>query len=518
MFKKIQKLMHKRQPIKQQQFTNKDDLLHSDLYKNLQILRSIYEDCFDVAFRTFLIGGETKAALIYIEGLSNTEQIENNVLATLMSKSLGKVSPHDVLEEKVHLSKIKEINKFAQCIENISIGNPVLLMQQERRGFALGLAKWEQRGIEEPSAESVIRGPREGFVEALGVNTSLLRRIIKSPDLKMQSSNVGRYTKTSVVIAYIEGIADKSLIEEVRSRLNRIEVDGVLETGYIEELIEDYPLSPFPQLLTTERPDVVSANLLEGRVAILVNGTPFVLIAPVSFFSFFQSADDYYNRYFNGSAIRLLRFLFMLVSVLLPSLYVAVLTHHQEMVPTTLLLSMASSRETVPFPAFVEALMMEITFEALREAGLRLPKQVGAAVSIVGALVIGQAAVQAGIVSAPMVIVVALTGIASFMVPRYAQGIALRLLRFPIILLAGTLGLLGIMLGVITIVIHLCKLHSFGVPYLSPIAPLKNRELKDVLIRAPWWMLNTRPHFTGEYNKYRQSTGQKPSSNEEDEI
>ena len=245
-------------------------------------------------------------------------------------------------------------------------------------------------------------------------------------------------------------------------------------------------------------------------MVILVDGTPFVLVAPITFFSLLQSPEDYYQRYLISSVIRILRFVFMVFSLVLPSLYVAVLTYHQEMVPTNLLISAASSRESVPFPALVEALMMEITFEALREAGVRLPKQVGAAVSIVGALVIGQAAVQAGLISAPMIIVVAITGIASFMVPHYSQGISLRMLRFPIMLLAGSLGLLGIMLGVITIVVHLCTLRSFGVPYLSPIAPLKDRELKDTLIRAPWWKMNTRPRLTGEFNPTRQSSGQKP--------
>ena len=247
-------------------------------------------------------------------------------------------------------------------------------------------------------------------------------------------------------------------------------------------MIEDNPNSPFPQIMTTERPDVACSNLfLGGRAVILVEGTPFCLIAPISFFSLIQSQEDYYRRFMIGTLIRWLRYLFLGLSLLLPSVYIAVLTFHHEMVPSPLLLSMAASRETVPFPAIIEALIMEITFEALREAGVRLPKQIGSAVSIVGALVIGQASVQAGLVSAPMVIVVAITGISSFMMPRYIAGIAIRMLRFPIMLLAGTLGLLGIIMGVIAIVIHLCNLRSFGVPYLAPLAPLKGKELKDVL-------------------------------------
>ena len=333
----------------------------------------------------------------------------------------------------------------------------------------------------------------------------------------MQSIIVGRYTQTEIIIAYIKGLADKTLIEEVTNRLQRIDIDGVLESGYIEEMIEDNPFSPFPQLINTERVDVAAAGLLEGRVVILIDGTPDVLVAPITLYSLLQSAEDYYQRFMISTTIRWMRYFFLVISLLLPSLYVALITYHQEMVPTALLISMARSREEIPFPALVEALIMEIFFEVLREAGIRLPKQVGSAVSMVGALVIGDAAVAAGIISAPIVIVVAITGIASFMIPRYSAGIAIRMLRFPMIFLAGTMGLLGIILGVISIVVHLCSLRSFGISY-HPIAPINGRELKDVLIRAPWWKLNTRPHLTGEDNKYRQAPGQKAGSRQRSRV
>ncbi|WP_134701152.1 spore germination protein [Ammoniphilus sp. YIM 78166] len=485
--------------------------LSSDLDQNLHLLQSIYEDCSDVVFRPFLIGGKTKAILLYIEGLSNIEEIDASVLSPLMEESAGKMKNlNEWFEMKISVSKVKEIKTVGDCIEHLSIGNPLLLVEKEMKGFALGLAKWEKRSVEEPTAEAVIRGAREGFTESIGVNTSLLRRRLRTPQLKMKSMQIGRYTKTEVIVSYMEGIADPTLLQEVNTRLKRIDIDGVLESGYIEELIEDNPYSPFPQMLNTERPDVAVSSLLEGRVVILVDGTPFVIVAPITLYSLLQSSEDYYQRYMIGTVIRWLRYVFLVISLLLPSVYVAVLTYHQEMVPTTLLISMASSREQIPFPALVEALIMEITFEALREAGVRLPKQVGAAVSIVGALVIGQAAVQAGIVSAPMVMVVAITGIASFTIPRYTAGIALRMLRFPMIIMAGMLGLLGVMLGLIIMLTHLCSLRSFGVPYLSPMAPMKFRDMKDVLMRAPWWMLNTRPHLTGEDNKYRQAPDQKP--------
>jgi spore germination protein KA len=496
-----------KQPMGKQQ-----ESLSENLNDNVQNLKNIYEDCPGVTFRPFLIGRKTKAFLIYIEGLCNIEEIDDNVLSPLMSKAIDEMNSWDeLLEKNLSVAKVQMVITFDDCIEKLSSGNPILLIENKKEGFALGLELWEKRQIEEPTAESVLRGPRDGFTETIHINIALLRRKIKSPKLKMKSMKVGRYSQTEVIIAFMQDIADKTLIEEVTARIQRIDIDAILESAYIEEMIEDNPFSPFPQVLSTERPDIMASNLLEGRVAIMVDGTPFVLIVPTTLASLLQASEDYYQRFMISTFIRWMRYLLAFISVLLPSIYVAVLTYHQEMVPTSLLISMAAAREPVPFPALVEALLMEISFEALREAGVRLPKQVGAAVSIVGALIIGEAAVRAGLVSAPMVIVVAITGISSFAMPRYSAAIALRMLRFPMIFLAGTVGLLGIMMGLILILIHLCTLRSFGVPYMTPVAPIKLRDITDVLIRAPLWKMNTRPHITGDYNKYRQGPNQKPN-------
>jgi hypothetical protein len=491
-------------------------LLSGDLNENLQVLQNIYTDCSDVIFHDFWIGDQTKAVLIYIEGLTDVNEVAQHVLMPLQQHFAPKHTLPDI-RKKIAVSSIKNVRTVTDVIEEIVNGNPVLLVDREWEGLAVGVSKWEKRGIEEPVAESVLRGPREGFIESLPTNISLLRRKIRSPKLKFKSTKIGKYSGTRIAIAYIEGIADHTLIEEMTNRLQRIDLDGISGSASIEELIEDNPYSPFPQLLSTERPDVTSAYLLEGHIALLVDGTPSVLIAPVTFMSLLQSPDDYSERYFVGTAIRWLRYVFYAISLLGPSLYVAIVSFHQEMLPTTLLLTMAKSREQVPFPAIVEALLMETVFEALREAGVRLPKQIGSAVSIVGALVIGQAAIAAGIASAPMVMVVAITGIASFMAPRFTVGISVRLLRFPMMILAGFLGLLGLILGVIVILNHLLALRSFGVPYMSPLAPMKGSELKDVLWRAPRWLMNTRPHLTGEWNQYRQVPGQQPNPAKGDE-
>ncbi|WP_027408595.1 spore germination protein [Anoxybacteroides tepidamans] len=494
-------------------------VLSFNLEENIETLQSVYENCVDVVFRSFQVAGTTNAVLVYIDGLVNVEELDLVVLPSLMRplSSITDFDIHQLLSQTLTVSKVSKTQLMSECIESISSGKAVLLINRYNHAFSLGVGKWEKRSIDEPVGEAGIKGPREGFIESLGTNLALVRRKVKSPNLKTKAIKIGTYTQTEVVVCYIEGLAHPALIQEVEERLHRIKIDGILDVGYIEELIEDNPYSPFPQMLNTERPDVVAASLLEGRFAILQDGTPFALVAPISFYSLLQSHEDYYERSLISTVIRWVRYLFLLISLFLPSLYVALLTFHQEMVPTTLLLTMAASRELIPFPALVEALMMEVVFEALREAGVRLPKQAGAAVSIVGALVIGQAAVQAGIVSAPMIMVVSLTGIASFTVPRYATGIAIRMLRFPMILLAGSLGLLGVMLGLLLILIHMATLRSFGVPYLSPMAPMQGQDMKDVLVRAPLWKLNTRPQLPGIDNLTRQGSDQKPSPENKDQ-
>jgi len=494
------------------QENNRDpNLLSSDLNQNIDKLKGIFEDCPDVVYRPFLMGGERKAMMIYFEGMVNIAELDTNVLSRLMEKNESQErNVTHWIQEKLSVAKVTEVTFLDECIQQISAGSTLLLVDQEQMGAALGLVGYEKRSLEEPSAEQVVKGPRDGFTETISVNIALIRRRIKDSNLKMKTLKIGRSSQTDVSMMYIKDLANESLVEEVYNRLKRIDIDGVIETQYIEELIEDHPASFFPQILSTERPDTCAASLLEGRVIILVDGSPFVMIAPTTLLSLLQSSEDYYQRYVLGSAIRLLRFFYVGISLLLPSLYVAVLSFHQEMLPTKLIISISTSREIVPFPAIVEALIMEVTFEALREAGVRLPKQIGSAVSIAGALVVGQAAIQAGIVSPPMVMVVALTGIASFTIPRYNLGATFRLLRFPMIALAGTLGILGIMLGLLVILTHLCTLRSFGVPYLSGMAPMHKITMKDFLIRAPWWMQSTRPYFTGKYNKFRQGPNQKP--------
>jgi spore germination protein KA len=400
-------------------------------------------------------------------------------------------------------AQVRKGTTFQEVTDQILAGGTILLMNGSKSALFISEQSWEQRSVDEPVSEAVVLGPREGFTENIRTNGSMIRRRLKTTKLKFEYMKLGSLSQTEVMITYLEDVAQHSIVEEVRSRLNQIEIDAIEDSGYIVEFIEDQPFSLFPQVLQTERPDRVVGNLLEGKVGILVANSPFALIVPVTFFEMMNSPEDYYGRFIMTSFIRFIRYLFLVVALLFPSIYIAVTTFHHELLPTNLIFSVAASREKVPFPAVVEALLMEITFEALREAGLRLPRPIGSTVSIVGALVVGQAAVEAGIVSAPLVIVVATTGIASFMFPSYALTGAIRLLRFFMIFLAATLGFYGILLGIFFILVHMVQLRSFGVPYLAPIAPFHFNNLKDLFIRAPWWKLNERPHETGKRNLKR---------------
>lgn len=493
--------------------------LSSDITENEDILRGFFHNCSDVVFRQIQSGHQLVQLIVYVQGLVDTQQLDQILTQPLREDGLNRsenisVMTKSLLNQLTAATEIKQLADIGDVVACIMAGEVAILSSNDPFAFVLHIGGSPGRGVEEPMAEQVIRGPREGFTESLVTNTSLLRKRVKSHFLKIESYELGKISHTNVAVAYIDKIVDGNVLEEVRRRVSRIDVDAILDTGFIEEFIEDVPFSPFPQIQNTERPDVVLANILEGKVAIISDGSPFALMVPLTFWGSLQSAEDYYDRFIFMTSIRWLRFLLVLMSLLLPSAYVALTTFHPQLIPTNLVLTFAAAREPSPFPAVIEALLMEFVFEALREAGIRLPKSVGSAVSIVGGLVIGQAAVEAGVVSAPMVIVVSTTGIASFAIPRYNFGTAFRLLRFPMLILAGTLGFFGMTIGILTIFIHLITLESFGTPYLSPVAPTDVHHLGDALIRVPRWAMRTRPPLTAdEQGDERIPPHQQPSPN-----
>lgn len=491
-------------------------LISADLSVNRERIGSAFGNSPDLVTRDLWTGarGRISALVIHIDGLVDKRLLAEAVVERITGLQLEWTDPAQAYEDlKTRLlasSGVEEVDTLGEFIGGIARGDAGVLVDGVAKGLVCALRGWEQRSVEEPTTESTVRGSKEGFVEALRTNTSLLRRRIMSPQLWIEEVTIGRITRTRVAIAYIAGVVNEDIVEEVRNRLKRIDVDAIHESGNIEEFIEDAPLSPFPTIARTERPDRVAGALTDGRVAILTDGTPFVLIVPATFTMFLTSSEDYYERYFAGSAIRLLRIAAFFISLTLPALYVAVTTFHQEMLPTPLVLGIAAQREGIPFPAVVEALLMEFVFETLREAGIRLPRVVGQAVSIIGALVVGDAAIRAGLASPAMVMVVAFTGIASFATPVFSLAVAARLLRFVMTVLGGALGLFGVAMGMFALLTHLTCLRSFGVPYLEPLAPLVLSDLKDALVRVPWWAMGRRPEFTGKKAPMRQAPGLKP--------
>jgi len=480
---------------------------------NIGKVKETLKDCDDIVYKEFVVGEEQKLrfTLVYIDGMSDTTLLNMTVLESLMI-SAREVAPDaskfaDKLYELVRYgnlpaSELKGTEDLDEAILDILIGDAVLFIDGTATLITIGAKGWPTRGVNEPNTESVIRGPRDGFVETFRKNTALVRRRIRDPRLKLKQMKIGVRSKTDVGIFYIEDIVTKELVDEVLRRLESIEIDAILDSGYIEQFIEDDPYSPFPQISITERPDHVAAELYEGRVVILVDNTPFALIVPATLNSMFQSPEDYYDRWFIASVLRFIRIIASFIAMLLPGLYIAFTSYNPGIIPTRLVLSIAASRQGVPFPAVVEAFVMEMTLELLREAGIRLPAPIGNTIGIVGGLVIGQAAVQAGIVSPIMVIVVALTAIASFANPSYNLSIGFRIMRFGLMIIAGLLGLYGLTLGFILIITHLTRLKSFNVPYLAPFVAMRTTDLKDTVYRAPIYKMVRRPSLTSR-NKIR---------------
>jgi len=502
------------------------DPLSSDLDKNLAVIKEILRDSSDVTFHEFNFGHDRrfKGALVFINSLADKEEINKNILQPLLYDSLMLHNTVDmdftqidtISRNILSVTDYLKVNLLSQLAYNLLAGSAILLIHGSNEALAVRLGKGKSRSIEEPGTEVVVRGPREGFIEDVSVNIALIRRKIKDTDLCVERFVMGDKSKTDVYIVYIRSLVNPKLIEEIRRRLNRVKIEAILESGYIEQYIEDSPGSIFPTVSNCEKPDKVAAKILEGRAAILVDGTPFVLVVPMVFIESFQSVEDYYARPFFVSIIRIIRFLSYIISTLGPAIYVALTVFHQELIPTQLLISIAEGRERVPFPAILEAFLMLFAFDLLREAGVRLPKPVGQTVGIVGAIVLGQASVEAGLISPIMVIVVSATAIASFAVP--AQTDSGTVLRYIYLALAGIAGGFGIIMGLLATLLHLASLRSFGTPYLWPVVPLNLAGLKDVFFRMPLWSMTKRPTAItwDDGDPYNQGPGLMPSPNTQD--
>ena len=472
-----------------------------NLETNIAWVQQYFERCSDLLIRRFLVGAQPpcEAVLLYLDGMTDSAVVHDDILQPLMQPICINAEADNttlVLSQLLSAGEITIANDLHEGVLAMMNGDVFLLLAESHTGFIIDAKGFPHRSMGEPRNEKVLRGPQEAFVEAMRVNTAMIRRRLHTNRLKLEQLTVGQQTQTQVTMVYLAQVANENIIDELRRRLNNIQgVDSILNGSCIEQYIEDHPFSIFPQVQYTERPDKVAAALLEGRVALVVDGSPDVMLLPVLFSQLLQSPEDYYNRIIPGTFIRWIRYIGLFIATTLPSLYVAIISFHPELLPFNLLLSIATAREGVPFPAFVEALMMELAFELLREASIRMPGAIGNTIGIVGALVIGDAAVSARLVAPQMVIVVAITAIGSFAVPSVEASYPIRLIRFPLMLLAAAFGLYGVVIGWLAILLYLVHMKTFGYPYLEPIAPWKGREVFELVVRIPRWCMMQKPLF-----------------------
>lgn len=489
---------------------NKVYALNKSLEDNISILKELFknDDTFIVRRFENEQDSDIKCCILFIDGMVNAEIVNNNIIKPIVLSTsirnnrniLDNVMYHVLVPNNVE--KTLEINKI---IEAIVRGDTVFFTEGSNEALTISSKGWQTRTITEPESEKLIRGPKEGFTESLSMNLTMVRRKLATNNLKFKYRSLGVQSNTKICVCYIEGIANEKILNELNKRLDTINVDGIIESGIIQEHIKDSPLSPLRTVGSTERPDVVAAKLLEGRIAIIVDGTPVALTVPYLFIEYFQSSEDYYINFYFSSINRLIRILSFALTISLPAIFVALTTFHQEMVPTPLIRSISAARQDIPFPTVVEVMGLLITFEILRESGTRMPTNIGQALSIVGALVLGQASVEARLISAPVVIVVALTAITGLTMPKF-KGIEI-IMRFLLILLSAFIGLYGYIFGLIGLLIHLFSLRSFGVPYMLTLTSYRPQDIKDTTIRAPWIYMKLRPKFIAPNNRVRNSSG-----------
>lgn len=489
--------------------------LSLDLDTNVKNIEMLFENCMDIVKREVELGTEKKIRIygIYTDGLVNRDILEKTLLSIAFNyKNLeGQINDNNTPTQIImqHFSAtfdVKEVDKMDDLVKAILSGDSAIFVDQSEKALVISTRGWPGRSVSEPDAESVVRGPRDGFTETIRFNTVMVRRRIRDTKLKVKTISYGTRSRTDIAIMYMEDIAKPELVEEITNRLDKYVIDGIFDSGYIEQLIEDSWKSPFPQTQATERPDKFAASLLEGRVGILVDNSPFGIIVPTTLNAFYQASEDYYQRWHIMSFIRILRYLVSFLSFTLPGLYVATLNFQPTMLPTPFAVSIAASREGVTFSTVAEIVVMELIFELFREAGIRAPGAIGHVIGLVGGIVIGQAAVDANIVSPMVIIIISFTAICTFAVPDYSLTSAYRLIRYMFIALSAFLGLYGFLIAFLILVIHLSSLESFNVPYLAPYNVSDRngfKDLKDTLLRFPTFMQTTRPIFARSEQRRR---------------
>ena len=464
------------------------------LDENIDIIRQICGESIDIVLRPIVLANGQRAEAFWIDGLVDARQLGRDFFQPLtMADKDCDYTARELAESVLSMAEISLERSMQDVIESVLQGLTALFVEGSDRAICVQAIDWPQRSVEEPGTDVVIRGPREGFIEAMRPNVALLRRKIHHPDLRVETQRIGRYSRTDVALVYVESIVNRSVLAQVKKRLLQIDIDAVLDSGTIEQLIQDKRSLLFSTVGIAEKPDIAAARILEGRVCLIIDGSPVVLTVPMLFVEGLHSPEDYYSSFIFASWIRIVRSLAFVFSIWLPGFFVAVITFHKEIVPLKLLLSMSAAEYNTPFSTGLSLLIIGLVYEILREAGIRLPKPAGQAVSIVGAIIMGDAAVSADLISTPVLIVLAFTVVASFVSSVFAD--ASTLLRMAFLLLSWSLGLYGLLLGAMALFIHLCSLESFGVPFYAPFAPLDISALKDSILRFPIRSTKYRPSF-----------------------
>ncbi|MGI6169074.1 MAG: spore germination protein [Christensenellales bacterium] len=482
--------------------------IQKSLDDNITLSKKIFVDMDVIRYKVVKTNSAAplRCFLVYCDGMVNSETINDNIIQPLMMHGRAEkgVTIEELLQSVVQVAEAKTTMSFADVVENVTAGDTALFVEGCSQAAILNTKQFALRAINEPDNEKTLSGPREGFTESLMQNLSQLIRRAHTNELKIKMLTLGRRTKTALCVCYFDSIADKSILDELLKRLDKIDIDAVLDANYITELIRDGGYTTFRTTGYTERPDAIMGKMLEGRIAIFVDGSPVVLTIPYLFIENFQSSEDYYLNFYYTSFARLLRITAFLLTVAIPGLYIATVAFHPEMLPLQLLIRIALERQSVPLPAAIEAVVMLLVFDVLRETGIRMPSNIGQALSIVGALVIGQAAVEASLVAAPMIIVVAATGITSLLVPKLNAPIIFW--RFLLLIMASSFGFFGLTIGLTLLVIHINNLTSFGIEQTSLKGSFKQQDIKDILIRAPWATMIKRPDGLSS-NRTRQTGG-----------
>lgn len=500
---------------------SKETNIFRNLSKNLDYIKEKYNTLInsDIIIREFKLtikNKQYKAFLLFIDGLVDSSLINNNLLTPLMlrnrSNTYTSIQKQVYFNQKIKISvsqnniteyihnclipqlSVKEFSTFESGFYSVNSGNCLLFIDSLSVGFDIDVKNMKQRGVESPKNETVIRGAQQAFNESIRTNTALLRRLINNENLIIENINIGTISKTQCCICYLKNVANDSLIAEVKYRINNIDMDYILSSGQLEQLIEDNGNYTLPEIIATERPDKVANYILDGRVAIIINGNPYILVVPAILLDFISSPEDFNLKFQFSNLLKIIRIIGIFLTVLLPGLYIAITSFHQELIPTELLFTIVASRESVPFPIIIELLIMEFAFELIREGGLRIPSAIGPTIGIVGTLVLGQAAVEASIVSPILIIIVSITGLASFAIPDFSLGFHCRLARFAYILLGYLGGFLGISMGLVIHLLLLSSIESFGVAYLQVYDGSKLKKHKKIWV-SPIWKMEERPEF-----------------------